>query len=243
MMVRRSDQPETWKLITGSGLVLSMRPPRWEELASDQSTFDKGVVEFGAQLPQRVRVETSSCKWYTPQWIPGTAPEDTQETRWDPTTTNRLAEANLSVTAHLDHLSARQWLNQDASLRVVTLYRRSTTPPRPSTGAAGTVSHHSPGQERTQDGESVLRNGNPGHRARSPSDSEAKHPASCWGSHRALDRQPTTGNAPAREFPSMISCASVRCDHNCPGYTNPDRDTSPLQKELANTDSDTDSSS
>ena len=32
MVVRRSDQPDTWKLITSSSLALSMRPPRWEEL-------------------------------------------------------------------------------------------------------------------------------------------------------------------------------------------------------------------
>jgi len=252
MVVRRSDQPDTWKLITGSGLVLSMRPPRWEELASDQSTFDKGVIEFDTPLPQRVKVETSSCQWYTPQWTPGTAPGADQEATWDPTTTNRLTEANLSADAHFNHLSARQWLSSDMSLRVVTRYRRSTTPPRPATRPTCTQLVHSPGRE-PRDWDSVLRNGNQGHRARSPSESEAKHPASRRGSHMTLDTQETSGGTPVVQPPVLISCASVSCDactrgkenvasdHHYPGNRAQERDAFLRHQEPTDDASDTDS--
>ena len=192
LVVRRSDRPDTWKLITGYGLVLYMRTRRWEELASDQSTFDKGVIEFGQLLCQRVNVETSSCQWHTPnpQWMHGEAPGANPEPAWDPTTTNRLAEASLSAEAHLDHLCDRQSLSPDMTLRVVTRYRRSPTPPRPAAAPTSVQHRHSPARGQSHDSGSILRDGGQGRRARSPSASEDERPPSRRGSHMALGTHP-----------------------------------------------------
>jgi len=176
LIERRKGRP--WRLITGEGLILPMRLPRRNELPDPT---DKAIIELGSITPQRVKLQTALCQWYTPWSRRGPGPT------WDTTTLFRLAAADLSKDGHLQYLCAQGWKGSGPDLRVVTGY---TPPLEVSHSQEASRPLHTP-RGRSCD-QVVLRDRGRGQRPRSPTAS-----LDCPPARRACC------------MPSAVSCASM----------------------------------
>jgi hypothetical protein len=120
-LLRRRAGSTKWELVLTTGAIIPIHDAVRGDVGLGEDSRKMGYIILNRERRDITEIGRKPSRWYRPE--PGTAPPE-----WDQACLARLQSAEISLEAHVAHLTARDWLGFNTRRRLVTDPGRPAAP-------------------------------------------------------------------------------------------------------------------